>query len=131
MTIINRLKRAFTAGSDLNEKWSIPESTRDLEQLFNAESGLQLIYKHSDACMTCMFTKKRIEELMNNNQHIQSFHYIEVRLNRELSNFVSDKTGIKHESPQAILLHNGEVIWHASHSAIELESIQNALTGII
>lgn len=130
MSFFNRIKSTFTAGSSLDERWVVPDSVEELEILFKADSRLQLIYKHSDACMTCTFTKKRVEELMSRNEKIQSFHYIEVRMNRELSNFVSDKTGIKHESPQAILLQNGEVVWHASHTAIEIDSILNAVNNI-
>jgi len=127
MSFFSRIKNTFTVNSNLHEKWSVPETKEELEPLFKPDSGLQLIYKHSDACMTCLFTKKRVEELMNSDERIQSFHYIEVRMNRELSNFVSDKTGIRHESPQAILLRNGEVVWHASHSAIDIDPILNAL----
>jgi bacillithiol system protein YtxJ len=130
MSFFSRIKNTFTVNSNLHEKWSVPETKKELELLFKADSGLQLIYKHSDACMTCLFTKKRVEELMGSNEKIQSFHYIEVRMNRELSNFVSDKTGIRHESPQAILLRNGEVVWHASHSAIDIDPILNAIKSI-
>ena len=35
--------------------------------------------------------------------------------------------GVKHESPQAILFHNGEVVWHASHGAITVESLTRAI----
>ena len=130
MTFFNRIKNTFSAGSNLDERWVVSESKNQLEKLLKEDSGIHLVYKHSDACMTCMFTKKRVEELMSSDQKIQSFHYIEVRLNRELSNFVRDMTGIKHESPQAILLYNGVVIWHASHSAIEVDSILSVLKGI-
>lgn len=130
MSFFSRIKNTFTVNPYLNEKWSVPETIEELKPLFKADSGLHLIYKHSDACMTCIFTKKRVEELMGSNETIQAFHYIEVRMNRELSNFVRDKTGIRHESPQAVLLQNGEVVWHASHSAIDIDPILNAIKSI-
>tara|TARA_R100001143_G_scaffold63545_1_gene71613 strand:+ start:18170 stop:18415 length:246 start_codon:yes stop_codon:yes gene_type:complete len=80
--------------------------------------------------MTCIFSKQRVEELMSINKKIGSFHFIEVRMSRPLSDFVSEKTGIKHESPQAILLQNGDVIWHASHSSIVIDDILNAMKEI-
>lgn len=67
---------------------------------------------------------------MSSDKKIDSFHFIDVRLSRALSTFVSDKTGIKHESPQAILLQDGIVIWHASHSAIKIDAILNAMNEI-
>lgn len=130
MSIFSRLKSKVTSISDLNDKWSVPETEEELEKLFDKQSGLNLIYKHSYTCMTCIFIMKRVEELMSSDKKIDSFQFIEVRMSRPLSNFVSEKTGIKHESPQAILLHNGDVKWHASHSAIKIDAILNALKEI-
>ena len=130
MSFFSRIKNTFTTDSDLIEKWSVPETEEDLNKLFESNSGLHLIYKHSNTCMTCIFTKKRVEELMSSDKKINTFQFIEVRMSRALSNFVSDKSGIKHESPQAILLRDGNVEWHASHSAIEVDAILNALKKI-
>jgi len=130
MSFFSRIKNTFSTESNLNEKWSVPETNEELEKLFKESSGLNLIYKHSNTCMTCIFAKKRVEELLNSDVQINSFHFIEVRMSRALSNFVSEKTGIKHESPQAILLYNGEVKWHASHSSIEVDAILNTLKEI-
>ncbi len=130
MSFFSRMKSTFTSISDLNEKWSTPETEEELGKLFEKKSGIHLIYKHSNTCMTCIFIKKRVEELMSSDKKIDTFQFIEVRLSRSLSNFVSDKTGIKHESPQAILLHNGDVKWHASHSAIKMDEILNELKEI-
>lgn len=127
MSFFSRLKNTFSSDTDLDKKWSAPETEEELKKLFELNSGLHLIYKHSHSCMTCVFTKKRVEELMKSDEKIDSFQFIEVRMSRPLSNFVSNKTGIRHESPQAILLQNGEVKWHASHSAIEVDAILHTL----
>lgn len=127
MSFFSRIKSSFSSDMDMNEKWSVPETKEELEKLFESNSGLHLIYKHSNACMTCIFTKKRVEELMNNDEKLDSFQFIEVRMSRDLSNFVSDQSGIKHESPQVVLLQDGEVKWHASQSAIEVDAILGAM----
>lgn len=130
MSFFSRIKATITSNSDLNEKWSTPETDEELEKLFDSDSGLNLIYKHSNACMTCIFVKKRVEGLMISDKSINTFQFIEVRMSRSLSNFVSDKTGIKHESPQAILLQNGVVKWHASHNAIDVDEILSAMKEV-
>lgn len=130
MSFFNRMKNTFKSKIDLNQKWSVPEQEEKLKKLFNSHTGLHLIYKHSNTCMTCIFIKKRVEEFMNSDNTFDSYQFIEVRLSRNLSDFVSGETGIKHESPQAILLHNGVVKWHASHSAIKIEAILNAIKEI-
>lgn len=45
---------------------------------------------------------------------------------RELSNLVAARTGIRHESPQAFLFFQGVVCWNASHGAITEDSLQAA-----
>jgi monothiol bacilliredoxin len=34
---------------------------------------------------------------------------------------------VRHESPQALLLAGGEVVWHASHGSIRAEALASAL----
>ncbi len=130
MGIFDGIRDAFQSGGNLKEKWKVPGAEKDLKYLFEPSSGTHLIYKHSFACAICMFSKKRIESLMEYTPHVTGWHFIDVRKQREISGHVSDHSGIRHESPQAILLHNGEVIWHGSHSAIRQDAIKNALQGL-
>ena len=41
-----------------------------------------------------------------------------------LSNYIAETTGVKHESPQALLFENGKVVWHASHWAITYDALR-------
>jgi bacillithiol system protein YtxJ len=47
--------------------------------------------------------------------------------NRKLSNAVANRFGIRHESPQALLIKDGLVVWHASHWSITSEALGAAL----
>ena len=47
--------------------------------------------------------------------------------NRPLSMHVAQKTGIRHQSPQAILFCRGEPVWDASHYSITEENMTAAL----
>jgi transposase InsO family protein len=46
---------------------------------------------------------------------------------RTLSRRIADRTGVRHESPQAILVERGRAVWNASHGAITRESLAAAL----
>ncbi|MGA8944051.1 MAG: bacillithiol system redox-active protein YtxJ, partial [Thermoactinomyces sp.] len=46
---------------------------------------------------------------------------------RPVSNAITEKFGIRHASPQAILLKNGKVCWHASHNDITSASLTDAV----
>jgi bacillithiol system protein YtxJ len=42
---------------------------------------------------------------------------------RAVSNAIAAKLGVRHESPQAILVDGGKVLWHASHHKITAEEL--------
>lgn len=41
-----------------------------------------------------------------------------VQTDRAVSRHIAEKTGVTHQTPQALLVRNGEVLWHDSHGAI-------------
>jgi len=52
---------------------------------------------------------------------------IDVSRQHDLSREIERRTGIRHESPQLILIRDGSAVWDASHSSIDRESIERAL----
>jgi bacillithiol system protein YtxJ len=52
---------------------------------------------------------------------------VEVQRARELSREIESKTGVRHESPQVIVLRNGQVVWNASHWKIKSDSVAEAV----
>ena len=55
---------------------------------------------------------------------------VEIQNARPVSAAVAERTGIRHESPQAILLSQGRPVWHASHSRITAESLAQATSRL-
>lgn len=54
------------------------------------------------------------------------FALIEVQTARPVSNALAERLGVRHQSPQAILLRESRVAWHASHYDIDLKALRNA-----
>ena len=52
---------------------------------------------------------------------------VDVRRNHALSRAIEARTGIRHESPQVIVLDQGQPIWSASHYAITADAVEDAL----
>jgi len=46
---------------------------------------------------------------------------------RALSSAIAEATGVRHQSPQAILLRDGEAVWDTSHGRITEEALGEAL----
>ena len=51
---------------------------------------------------------------------------VEVVRFRPISQYIAQKTSVRHESPQILVIVNGEVIYHASHSEVNKVNIQQA-----
>lgn len=87
-----------------------------------------LLFKHSRHCGTSF---EALDELQ---AHIDgarpgsaAYKVITVQTHRPVSDAVSQRFGIRHETPQAILLRDGKVIWNASHFRITASQIEQAL----
>ncbi len=53
---------------------------------------------------------------------------VDVTSGQALSHAIEERTGVRHESPQVIVLRHGKVAWHASHFAITARAVADALT---
>ena len=82
-----------------------------------------LLFKHSTSCgiSTGVF---RDVQLVDGDINI-----VIVQTDRAISNEIERHTGVKHQSPQAIVLRNGEAVYHASHYDITPEDIATHLNG--
>jgi bacillithiol system protein YtxJ len=50
-----------------------------------------------------------------------------VQTHRDVSNAVAARLGVRHETPQAILVRGGKAIWSASHFRVNAASLDKAL----
>ncbi len=92
------------------------------ELIARSHSQYILIFKHSTTCPISAFAKKRLEDSWSDDG-IMSCHYLDLLKYRPTSNFISELLEVKHESPQAIVLHKGKVIYHDSHLNISIEQM--------
>ena len=53
---------------------------------------------------------------------------VDVSRARALSTRIEERTGVRHESPQAIVLTGGRPVWSASHGAIRAEVVTRAVS---
>jgi bacillithiol system protein YtxJ len=82
-----------------------------------------LLFKHSTRCSVSLMAKRSLESEWNFSAEQIVPYYLDLITYRSISNRISEVFNVTHESPQAILLKNGKVIYHASHSEISAEDI--------
>ncbi len=97
----------------------------DLSQLDEIETESHerpvVIFKHSIRCSISSMAKSRLERAQMPDG--VDFYYLDLINNRLLSNKVAEVFDVHHESPQVILLRNGECIYDESHNGIDMKEI--------
>lgn len=100
--------------------------TNKLDELFAQSSEKPVIlFKHS---LTCPISHAAYEEVALLND--EEVALIVIQDARGLSNEIAVRTGIKHESPQILIVNEGKVVWHASHYDITKAATIRALEEI-
>jgi bacillithiol system protein YtxJ len=80
-----------------------------------------VIFKHS---LTCPISAGAYEQMAEFEGEVA---LIEVQRAPELSTEIENRLGVAHESPQVIVLHNGQVVWNASHFKIKADAVTDAV----
>jgi bacillithiol system protein YtxJ len=103
-----------------------PLTKLDQLEILAEESKLKplVIFKHSTTCSISVMAKRRLES--NWNLDLDAY-YLDLKQYKEISNTIAEKFSVHHESPQLILLKDGEVIYDASHFDISVEELQEAI----
>ncbi len=116
--------------SELPDQWNIPETESEIDTLLKITNNIQIIYKHSFTCGISIMAKPVVEEFLDVYKDKADFHFVDVKQNRPISNYITKVTGVRHESPQILILRNGEVYWSASHGMIRKGAIRETLEEI-
>lgn len=90
------------------------------------ETPLLLVYKHSGACGISTTAWREIEHLERVAPSLP-IYLMDVMEQRALARSVAAALDVRHESPQAILIRDGAVIWHGSHFAVTAAAVLRRL----
>lgn len=106
----------------MNAQFEHIDSLEQLEEIFvESNENPVFLFKHS---LTCPISTDIYQEIKNVDGKV---NLIVVQTAREISNAVAAKTGVRHESPQAIILENGSPVYHASHYDISPDEVNAKL----
>jgi bacillithiol system protein YtxJ len=100
-----------------------PINTLDqLEQIKSASFNTpQVIFKHSTTCSISKMALDRFERAETPEN--VDFHYLDLLNYRAISNEIATFFQVHHESPQVILIKNGECIYDESHYGIMMDEL--------
>jgi bacillithiol system protein YtxJ len=125
MSIFNNLFGGNSNGSSLKEFWNEIQTSEDLETAIEASKlGKVVIFKHSTRCMISKTVLRNFEkQIESESVDLPKFYYLDLLNYRDISNEIAQKFSVVHQSPQIVVIENGQVIHHASHDNIDLSLI--------
>lgn len=102
--------------------WKQLESEEQLNEIVNSDKA-SLIFKHSTRCPTSMMALKAFENNWTSTGVECDLYYLDLLNFRAISAKIAEDLNITHQSPQAILVKNGEVLYAESHHNIQARHI--------
>ena len=104
----------------MRAKFTEINSTEQLEELFEKSNENPIVlFKHST---TCPISAGVYQEISGADTDI---NLVVVQRARNVSDAIAQKTGIRHESPQALILKNGKVVYHAAHYDVTASDVES------
>lgn len=97
------------------------DTVEEFQQI--ADSGEPfLFFKNSLTCPIAQAAYEQFEAFAEENDSVNAY-YLNVQEARPLSNYIAETYGVKHESPQALLVKDKQVAWNESHWKITKDSL--------
>jgi len=100
--------------------WILLESAEQLSGI-KQQHGYSIIFKHSTRCSINLMAKRRLEMDKDHLPENVSLYFLDLIKYRDISSQIAQDFQVHHESPQLLLIKDGECILDQSHSSISLE----------
>lgn len=106
--------------------WKHLTDEKELGNILSPENEkVNLIFKHSTSCSISATALDRLTRKWNEDKMSGTeTYYVDLLAYRNLSNEISRATGIAHQSPQVIVVKDGEVLYENSHFGIDYQEIE-------
>lgn len=86
-----------------------------------------ILFKHSNTCSISANAKQQVDRFAMQEASDIEIYMVVVQTSRPVSNEIAERLGVKHESPQILLVKDGRSYWDCSHNMITQENITQAL----
>lgn len=106
--------------------WINLNSIQQLDEIKNA-SGYNLIFKHSKRCSVSAMAKRNFESEWDVIPNDTNLYFLDLIAFRDISNQVAETFQVTHQSPQILLIKNGDCILEASHSDISADEVAEVM----
>lgn len=93
------------------------------------QSGYSLIFKHSTRCSVSSMAKRRFEMDWEAIPAETTLYFLDLISYRDISSQIAETFQVHHESPQMLLIKDGECILDTSHGDISAEEVAELINS--
>ncbi len=103
--------------------WIPLQNEGQLEEIkTNSIQKPQVIFKHSTRCGISGMAKSRLERSAS--PEGIDFYFLDIIHYRNISNKIAEEFHVHHESPQVLVINNGNCVYNESHASIDMQDIK-------
>jgi bacillithiol system protein YtxJ len=82
-----------------------------------------VFFKHSTRCSISSMALNRLKSVEPEVLETAEFYYLDLIAHRDVSNYIAEKLDVHHESPQIVIVRDGDCTYDASHMEIEVKEL--------
>ncbi len=89
----------------------------------------QVLFKHSTRCSISTMAMNRLLRLADAFYEQADFYYLDLIAHRDVSAAIAERYHVHHESPQVIILKQGDATYDASHMEISVAELTSEISA--
>ncbi|QNK62369.1 bacillithiol system redox-active protein YtxJ [Pedobacter sp. PAMC26386] len=93
------------------------------------QAGYSLIFKHSTRCSVSSMAKRRFEMDWEIIPEETNLYFLDLISHRAISAQIAETFQVHHESPQILLIKDGDCVLDASHSDISADEVAELINN--
>lgn len=126
MSFLNRFNNLNARELPLD--WHELTTLEQLDDIVEAsKSQTVAVFKHSTTCGISHHIKTNLEEDWDFSTGDVKFYYLDLLAYRSISNEIANRFGVVHQSPQVVVLRNGEAVDNWSHYGISANKLRTVI----
>ncbi|MAO11138.1 MAG: bacillithiol system redox-active protein YtxJ [Flavobacteriaceae bacterium] len=126
LDIFKKSERDIAKEEIVETPWHVLSKMEQLEEIIEESKNKPVaIFKHSTRCGISRMVLKQFEKNYDLDDNQLKLYFLDLLQNRDISNEIAARFKVHHESPQMIVLKDGEVIHHDSHQGIDANHLKS------
>ena len=115
-----------TSESGIN--WNPLTVMQQLDEIVQESETIPVaIFKNSTTCGISRMALKGLQRDYAIEKGKVKMYMLDLLQFRAISNEIANRFGVRHESPQLLLIKDGKCVYHASHSSIDADELKQKL----